>query len=206
MPVSLRSATIADAPFLATCLMEALGGQVMEHMLQGTVSPEEESVLRRLTALAQRDDTLYSWRCATIAYDEAALIQRDDTLDSWRGAMLVGATIAYDGGEYATRRAVTFTQTREQIPFDITAMEDESQAGEYYLDTLAVLPQYRRHGIARQLMLHWLAEAKRCQLRPTLTAAYDNAAALALYHSLGLRPARKIFIFGDWYMKMIHQE
>jgi ribosomal protein S18 acetylase RimI-like enzyme len=32
-------------------------------------------------------------------------------------------------------------------------MDDETQAGELYLDSLAVLPAYRRQGIAQQLLM-----------------------------------------------------
>ena len=31
-------------------------------------------------------------------------------------------------------------------------MDDETEAGEFYLDSLAIYPEYRRRGIARQLL------------------------------------------------------
>lgn len=36
---------------------------------------------------------------------------------------------------------------KERLGMDHSGMDDESQAGKFYLDSLAVLPSYRRRGI-----------------------------------------------------------
>jgi [ribosomal protein S18]-alanine N-acetyltransferase len=57
---------------------------------------------------------------------------------------------------------------------------------EIHVNNIAVLPQFRRHGIGRTLMQHVLVEAHRLgATRATLEVRASNAAALALYEGLG---------------------
>ncbi len=147
----------------------------------------DKTTLALLTTLVERDDTLYYWRFGTIA-----------EVDGERAA----ASIAYPGAEYHRRRLISFNLAREAISFDTEAMEDESVAGELYLDTLAVMPAFRRHGLARTLLEHWLSSARRQGLTPTLACAKDNDRARRLYESVGLRNTADLFIFGEYYNKM----
>ncbi len=67
-------------------------------------------------------------------------------------------------------------------------MDDETQAGELYLDSLAVLPDYRRQGIARRLLKATKEKADRMGL-PCVGLLVDkgNPAGEALYVSVGFR-------------------
>ncbi len=186
-PIQLRPATAEDASFLALCLMEALGGQVMEGAEEG-ISPSLSRTLEVLTRIVLRDDTLYSWHFGTVAH------LPDGTP--------VAASIAYPGAEYHQRRLVSFALASELITFDPSQMEDESREGEYYLDTLAVLPAHRRQGIGRLLLREWLRQASALGLRATLICATDNHKAHNLYRSLGLRDAGPVFVFGENYLRM----
>ncbi len=188
MPVSLRKATIDDAPFLARCLMEAMGGLIMEHYAEGTITQEEKTIHRVLTLLAQREDTLYTWRHGTIA-------QIDD--------IPVGASIAYRGEEYHERQRRSFALASKILSFDIEKMEDEAVAGEYYLDTLAVEPSFRNKGIGHILLNNWLREAEELKLLATLIYAKGNTHAKEVYESIGMRDDRPIFVFGEYYEKMV---
>ncbi|MCD8303414.1 MAG: GNAT family N-acetyltransferase [Prevotellaceae bacterium] len=180
----LRSAAKEDAPFLARCLMEAMGGEVMER----EETERDRRVLGVLETLCGREDTLYSWQFATVAETESGTC--------------VGASIAYPGAEYHQRRLVSFGLAREIITFDTERMEDESEAGELYLDTLAVLPRWRRQGVGGLLMRRWLRQAEETGLTATLICATDNAKAHRLYESMGLRDVRRAFVFGEYYQKM----
>ncbi len=180
----LRSAVKGDAPFLARCLMEAMGGEVMER----EATERDSRVLKVLEMLCGREDTLYSWLFATVAETE--------------GGAYVGASIAYNGAEYHQRRLVSFGLAREIITFDTEKMEDEAEAGELYLDTLAVLPQWRRQGAGGLLMRRWLRQAEEAGLTATLICALGNGKAHRLYESMGLRDVRRAFVFGEYYQKM----
>ncbi len=184
----LRGATKDDAHFLATCLMEAMGGKVMERMQDGTLTAEDERRIGILTEICERDDTLYTWRFGTVAVTD--------------GGIPIGASIAYPGDDYHQRMLTSFSHARSMVSFDVQSMEDESQAGEMYLDTLAVVPTYRRRGVAQALMRHWLQQAESRGLTATLACARDNGKAHTLYESIGLRDECLVFIFGDYYQKM----
>ncbi len=184
----LRNATENDVRFLATCLMEAMGGMVMERMQEGTLTEEDERRIGILTEICRRDDTLYSWRFGIVA----------ETADGCP----VGASIAYPGDDYHQRMLTSFSLAKKMVSFDVQTMEDESQAGEMYLDTLAVVPSFRRRGVAQALMRHWLHQAEKKGLTATLACARNNDKAHALYESMGLRDASLVFIFGDYYQKM----
>ena len=69
-------------------------------------------------------------------------------------------------------------------------MDDETQAGELYLDSLAVLPDYRRQGIAWRLLKATKEKADRMGL-PCVGLLVDkgNPAGEALYVSVGFRYA-----------------
>lgn len=63
-------------------------------------------------------------------------------------------------------------------------------AGEAELLTLAVAPEARRRGLARNLVMRFLYQAKlRGAERAFLEVRADNAAALALYESAGFTAA-----------------
>jgi ribosomal protein S18 acetylase RimI-like enzyme len=66
-----------------------------------------------------------------------------------------------------------------------------------YLSNIAVDPDFRRRGIARAATVFLLEEAKGCA-RIDLVTHPDNAAAIALYRSLGFEvESRKENYFGD---------
>ena len=67
-------------------------------------------------------------------------------------------------------------------------MDDETQAGELYLDSLAVLPEYRCQGIARKLLLATKKRANRLGL-PCVGLLVDkgNPVGEALYTSVGFQ-------------------
>ena len=69
-------------------------------------------------------------------------------------------------------------------------MDDETQAGELYLDSLAVLPEYRRRGIARRLIQATKVRAEGMGL-PLVGLLVDkgNPDGEALYVSVGFRYA-----------------
>ncbi len=71
---------------------------------------------------------------------------------------------------------------------DFSQMDDETQAGELYLDSLCVLGEYRRRGIASALLRSSAALAVKMGL-PAVGLLVDkcNPSAERLYRSLGFR-------------------
>ena len=67
-------------------------------------------------------------------------------------------------------------------------MDDETQAGELYLDSLAVLPEYRRQKIASRLLRATKDRANNMGLPCVgLLVDKDNPTGEALYASVGFR-------------------
>lgn len=186
--ITYRNATPQDAAFVAMVVAEAVGITVMERATEGTLSDADRESQTLIEAVCRRDDTLYSWRHTRLAI---------------AGGVPVGALVSYPGEGYMECRKHTFALLSSLITFDVESMDAETRDGEYYLDSLAVLPAYRGQGIARQLLLHAQQEAHR-QGRPAILAcAPDNTGARLLYESLGFRQEGLMHIFGEDYLRMV---
>ena len=82
-------------------------------------------------------------------------------------------------------------------------MDAEAGPGEYYLDSIAVVPEARGRGIARQLLQRGIAIAREMGLPAVLACEPDNLGAKALYESLGFKHDGDLFIFGHRYLRMV---
>lgn len=132
-----------------------------------------EDFYRMMTKLVEREDSQYSFKNTFVAMD---------------GDKVVGISVSYDGGKLHTLRKAFIESAKKYVGKDHTGMDDETQAGELYLDSLAVLPEYRRQGIARQLLLATKERAGSMGL-PIVGLLVDkgNPIGEALYASLGFR-------------------
>lgn len=184
---TFRWATQADAPFIAWGVCCALHTHPSELLLQYIANE----------VCSREADILYSYRNALLALVEDRP---------------VGLCLCYDGEGYHERRLRTFAlfdqspvdDTESDEPdMDLENAEDETQAGEYYIDSLAVLPEFRGHGIARQLMLKQIEHGRSLGLLSTLLVDPANPPALRLYESLGFRYHSDCYAFGMIYTKMM---
>lgn len=112
-----------------------------------------------------------------------------------------GMITAYDGAGYRRMRETTMPLFKELLGVEFPDMEDEAEAGEYYLDSLAVMPEHRGNGIGRQLLRYAIARGTERGLKVTLAVDPVNERAQRLYQSLGFVHERDIFIFGHTYWK-----
>lgn len=189
----LEPATPQDAFHVALIMAEALGDDIMERFLSNgnTLPPQDLRRMELLTAVALRTDTLYTYRHCTLARNAQGEV--------------AGGLIAYPGTDYLQRRDTTFSLVRELIRFDVEKMDPETLPHEYYLDSMAVWPQFRRQGLARRLIQHCIHQGHRLQRPVVLACAPHNAHAHRLYSSLGFKDHEHIFIFGEDYIRMVHQ-
>ncbi|MCR4603801.1 MAG: GNAT family N-acetyltransferase [Prevotella sp.] len=128
-----------------------------------------------MTRLVERDDSQYSYLNTLVAMD---------------GNTIAGISVSYDGGKLHDLRRAFIEEAQKTIGKDHTGMDDETQAGELYLDSLAVLPEYRKRGIATQLLLATKCKAEQLQLPCLgLLVDKDNPIGEALYTSAGFRYA-----------------
>lgn len=178
MGITLRRATAADARFIAENVLRALH-----------IDETDERHIEHLAGISRREDTLYSWRNATIAlYD----------------GVPAGLMVAYDGARYRSMRDITFPMIRMYVGDDYRNMDDEACPGEYYLDSLAVLPEYRNKGIASALIQEMFSQRDEAGI-PLATIAVDpdNDTAYRLYTRNGFRPDGHITVFSTTYDRLV---
>lgn len=183
---TIRPACEEEAAFLARCVCEGIGFEIFEQETEFNTR-----VANELTPLAAWENTLYSYRHALVAEVDG---------------MVVGALISYPGEQYHQMRNITFRELSAFREQNMDIMPDEAGPGEYYLDTMAVLPQYRRKGIGRELMRTRIACAEQHypELKITLLVDPDNLHAMHLYESLGFAIVdQNVEAFNHHYWKMM---
>ena len=179
--ILLRRATANDARFIAENVLRALH-----------IDETDERHIEHLAGISRREDTLYSWRNATIAlYD----------------GVPAGLMVAYDGARYRRMRDITFPMIRRYVGDDYHQMDDEAGSGEYYLDSLAVLPEYRCKGIASALIREMLKQRREAGI-PLATIAVDleNSTAYRLYTRHGFKPDGHITVFSTTYDRLCNSQ
>ena len=180
--IIVRPATPEDAPIIAAALTMALGEETMR-MYCG------ENYQDVLEELARMENTQYSYRNALVA-------DVDGTP--------AGAIVGYDGARLHELRRPTLGCIEERTGQSFDGVEDETYPGEYYLDSLGVLPAYRRLGIGGRLLsaLRDKAFAEGHE-RAGLLVDFENPKAEHLYHTLGFErvEARNLFGHRMWHLQ-----
>lgn len=180
MIIGIRKATADDAKLIAEGVFRAF--------LLGENHPRREEWMRVLTCVCAQPDTQYSYTNTVVATDEEG---RD-----------IGIMIVIDGNDYARQRRNMFDQLSDLFSEVFgpgwEEMEDEAAPGELYIDSLAVLPPYRRQGVGTALLQYAIREARRLQLTATLAVEPANPAK-RLYARLGFAYRSDIVIFNEAY-------
>ena len=176
--IQIRPATLEDVPFIAQCVLASVDLYDFQH------ESIENAIALKVCAM---DDTLYSWRNARIASVDGTP---------------AGCLISYDGGTYPENRRRTFACFREAgRPMDDS--EEETGPGEFYLDSMAIRPEYRGYGIGHILMKDALELGKHKGFRKFSLIVECSKPELGNYYAeLGFRADREIFAFGDRYIRM----
>lgn len=171
--IEIRTATRAEAPEIARLIMMAMTDECCLYFCGEGYGLEDFH--KMMTLLVERDDSQYSFK---------------NTLVALADSQVVGISVSYDGGRLHELRQAFLCAANDCIGKDHSGMDDETQAGELYLDSLAVLPDYRHQGIARRLLLATKEKANAMGL-PCVGLLVDkgNPAAEALYVSVGFRYA-----------------
>lgn len=174
MDIEIRQATPNDSLLVAEAFAMALGKDVTREFCG-------ENYIEVLIEVVNNEDTQYSYRNALVAIADGKP---------------AGAIIGYDGAMLRTLRANTLDIIRKYNP-DLKSIEDETQTGEFYLDSVGVLPEFRGNGIGRSLLLSMRDKAYAQGFRRVgLLVDIENPAAERLYRSLGFEYADSRTFFG----------
>ncbi len=180
MTFSLTDATPSDTPFIAWTVLTALAMDTKD--------------LPRVQKMCEPDDSLYSWKHTRLA-----------TADG----QPAGALVSYPGDVYDKLRKQTWQKfydadAQNSPSFDTEnspSFEPETFPGEYYLDSLAVLPKFRHHGIATTLLRDAIAHAQSIGFH-RITLIAETPKLVNFYSTIGFAPEGKMNFFGHQYTRM----
>ena len=174
--IKIREAVVEDA---------ALVGKVV---LMALHYDETHPLASIFAELAARDVSQYSYRNALVAEVDGDV---------------VGAIIGYDGARLEELRKPLYELMIEKFG-SVRPVEDETSAGEFYLDSLAVLPEYRGCGVGAALLAAARDRAFAAgHERVGLIVDLANPRAEALYQSLGFQRVNATTFLGHdmWHMQ-----
>ncbi len=184
--VEVRKAFSSEARFIARNVMAAMGADVFNVPF----SEEAFTILESLTGICGRTDTLYSYK---------------NTLVATVSDIPVGTLTAYNGADYVKMRDLTFSIVKEETGFVLPEMDDETGPGEYYLDSLAVIPSMRGHHVAKTLIRQSLEIADGLGFtKVSLIVKKGDDKTKALYEECGFEEDGIRNCFGHEYVRMVN--
>lgn len=171
----IRDASPSDAPLIADAILEAVGPDIVGSMAG---DGSREDVFAVFETLAKRTDSQYSFQNARIA------MLTDGTP--------AGVCISYDGSLVFDLRKSFFEEARKVFGWNLSEQEEavipgETGPDEFYLDTLATIPEFRGRGVARALIQDAKEKASKAGKPLGLLVSYHNPKARKLYESLGFK-------------------
>ena len=184
--INIRQAQKSDAHIIAQAVAMAIGDENAMKNYCG------EEYMTLLTRIAESEDSQYSYHNTFVAEIDGKV---------------AGAVIGYDGARLHELRATTYSIIYNEL-WRTPSIPDETEAGEFYLDTLAVLPEHRGLGIGRMLITAIRDKAFATgHSRVGLIVDFDNPRAESLYTSLGFaRAGTKMFLGHKmWHMQACKQ-
>lgn len=129
---------------------------------------------RVMTKLVLADDSQYSYLNTIVAIDTDGGV--------------CGCCVSYDGGRLHELRRAFVEAAKAEFGRDFSGMDDETQAGELYIDSIAVPESHRGRGIATALLNAAIDKAKAMGL-PAVGLLVDkgNPKAEKLYTRIGFK-------------------
>jgi ribosomal protein S18 acetylase RimI-like enzyme len=182
--IIVRKATQEDAEIIAEAVAMAIG----DHYALCDYCGEE--YLEVLKKIASCKATQYSWQQALVAEIDG---------------VKAGAVVGYDGALLELLRNGTFEVLRESVG-RVPNIVDETQPGEYYLDSIGVLPEFRGKGVGRELVSAFCNKAfTEGHERVGLIVEQNNPQAEGLYTSIGFRRIGTLMFFGHkmWHLQRL---
>lgn len=92
-----------------------------------------------MTRLVAREDSQYSYKNTLVALDE----------DS-KG--VIGICVSYDGADLHSLRKAFIEEAIKEFGIDYSGIDDETEKGELYIDSLVVDERYRNMGFVSALL------------------------------------------------------
>lgn len=169
--MNITQALPTDAPAIARLIMQAMTDECCQNLAGKHNTLDDFRAM--MTQLVEMDDSQYSYR--------NTLVARTPEGD------VAGICVAYNGSDLRRLRQRFIQQAALQLSRDFSHMPDETQAGELYIDSLAVDQRFRRQGIATALLQATIAKAEQTGLPAGLLVDKGNPDAEKLYGKVGFK-------------------
>lgn len=129
MEIAVRQAKYTDSPTIAKAVAMAIGEDSSKEYCG-------ENYLEVLEEVVRTENSQYSFKNALVAEVNG---------------IPAGAVVGYDGASLKALREITFSVIYKvrQAPAEFP---DETQSGEFYLDSIAVFPEFRGLGVGRRMI------------------------------------------------------
>ena len=171
--ISIRGARPDEAARIADLIIMAMTEECCLHFCGP--GHDIRDFRRVMTSLVARPDTQYSYNNTLVATIEDNI---------------VGICVSYDGALLHLLRQPFIDAAQQEWGMDHSSIPDETQAGELYIDSLAVDPDYRGRGIASLLLRATIDKSRTLGLPSTgLLVDLGNPKAEALYNKVGFQYA-----------------
>ncbi len=182
--IIVRKACKEDAQTIAKCILMAIPIDGFESLGNGISKDELAAVLENI---AQMDNAIYSYNNVMVAevYDSKSIAPDEYAVSSIKRTS-VGAIVTYDGACLHQLRKPLEDLLEQYIGPEAHQWDDETSAGEFYIDTLAVDPQYRGMNIGSMLIEAACRKASELgHKKAGLLVDLENPLAERLYTRLG---------------------
>lgn len=190
--MKIREGRIEDARFLAKVVTEAVGRE----LCVGLAGSEE-----RLPLVEELFVRLAADTCSQYSYKNALIATTED-------GSYAGGIIAYDGARLHQLRRAFAREAKEILGWNVTEEEsenwdDEAEPGEVYIDSLYVVPRFRKGGVASAMLKEVEKIFTDIQKPLGLLVEPENHEALQTYLHWGFR---KVGISNFFDTPMIHMQ
>ena len=174
--MKIRKGKIEDAPFLAEVVMEAVGEELCLRLAD--TKERLPLVTKLFTTLAAAPDSQYSYNNAFIAVDT--------------DGKPIGGIIAYDGARLHELRRAFVREANRILGWNVTEEDaekwgDEADKDEIYIDSLYVVSEARKQGVASVLLKAVEGEYKAAGKPLGLLVESENINALTTYRHWGFK-------------------
>ena len=169
----------------------------MEKIIIRPAMPDDAEFLAQVVVMAIRDDEMVKRNCGGDNYLKVLtqVCAATGTQYSYQNALvaetvsgkLAGAIVGYDGGQLEPLRKATWDIISNHTGF-VPEIADETNAGEFYLDSLGVKSEFRGMGIAQKLIDAMCKKAFALgHTNVGLIVDVENPKAEELYSRIGFR-------------------
>lgn len=134
MEILIRVAKREDSPYIAKAILIALGMD-LDNLERESIWGDKSFIL--FQNLAEREDSQYSYKNTLICEIDKSV---------------AGVLVAYDGAKLIQLREALYDEIYKMGLREPIGLTDETEPGEFYIDSLAVFDEYRGRGIATRLI------------------------------------------------------